>query len=172
MQNTYPAKFTIRFASIIVNTLTNIYNWFTRNISASWLLILLFAYTAFSKAQLFKGNKIIDVSQFKDAMLKSPLLQHHVNVLAYTVPSVELVICLLLLFKPTKLIGYYASLALLCLFTGYIVYMFIWAPALPCTCGGVIAELSWHQHLALNVAFIIITTNAIVLTHKRKKELH
>lgn len=155
----------------MVNTLTNTRKWLTKNISVSWLLILLFAYTAFSKAQLFTSKAIIDVSQFRDDMFKSPVLQNHVQVLGYLIPGIEFIICIMLLIKATKLVGYYLSLLLLCTFAGYIIFMMNVYPALPCTCGGIIEELSWHGHLLLNIFFILITTRAIVLTHKQKKQL-
>jgi hypothetical protein len=171
MQRTYPS-FPVLLAATITNAVTNTYKWFSKNIPVSILLILLFGYTAFSKVDFFTGKHIIDVTQFKFDMAKSPVLQHHINILGYLIPAVELLICFLLVFNRTKLIGYYSSLLLLCMFTGYITYMFAHYPVLPCTCGGIVATLSWKNHLLLNVFFILITVNAIYLTHKRKKELH
>jgi hypothetical protein len=146
-----------------------IYNWFNKNMPVSYLLILLFGYTAFSKVEFFTDKHILDVERFKAAMLKSPVLQHHVNQLGYIIPATEIVICLLLLFNRTKLLGYYASFALLSMFTGYIVYMFTHYPVLPCTCGGVISTLSWKNHLLLNIGFALLTLRAIYLTHTRKR---
>jgi len=34
---------------------------------------------------------------------------------------------------------------------------------LPCSCGGVIAKLSWNQHLLLNLGFVLLALGAIAL---------
>lgn len=147
---------------------TGIYNWFNKNISVAYLIILLFGYTAFSKLDFFSEGKFIDVSRFEGAMFKSPILRPYVYELGYIIPFAELAICFLLAFRKTKLIGYYSSLVLLLAFTSYISYSMIVLPFLPCTCGGVISSLSWKNHLVLNFGFLILTTRAIYLMHKRK----
>jgi len=41
--------------------------------------------------------------------------------------------------------------------------MFIVAPEMPCSCGGVIELLSWNQHVVFNGVFILIDLAAIIL---------
>jgi hypothetical protein len=156
-------------APLLKKFTVTLYNWFIKSIPVYILLIILFAYTAFSKMDFFTNGKLIDVSHFQAAMMKSPVLQHHLNALGYTIPLTEIAICLLLLFQKTRLAGYYASLLLLCSFTGYIIYMFLTYPVLPCTCGGVISLLSWKQHLIFNIFFILLTIGAIIQTHKQPR---
>lgn len=169
MQQSYPSS--TYQTMYIVRAIANTYNWLTKNIRVHYLIILLFGYTAFSKVEFFTANHTIDVSSFRTAMFKSPAIRPYVDQLKYIIPAAEFLICLLLLFNKTKLIGYYASLLLFAMFTGYIVYMFTHYPILPCTCGGVITKLSWKNHLLLNIGFILFTANAIYLMHKRPKQV-
>ena len=150
--------------------------WVTRYIKVAWLLIFLFAYTAFSKLNLFSYSapfswekfKFIDLAAFQGAMFKSPVLRPYVTGLSYLIPFSELALCLLLLFNQTKKAGYYFSLLLLSLFTFYIIYILRAYPGhLPCVCGGVISLLSWPQHLLFNAFFILVTTRALYLSRKQ-----
>jgi hypothetical protein len=94
-----------------------------------------------------------------------------VHQLAYIIPITEMLACLLLLFNKTKKAGYYFSLLLLTLFTGYIVYILkVYPHNLPCVCGGVISLMSWKQHLLFNFFFVLITVRAIYLMHKQQPE--
>jgi hypothetical protein len=139
-----------------VNLLTAINNAISRQIKISYLLIFLFAYTAVSK--------LADVEIFKGAMAKSPVLRPYAHELAYIIPISELIACLLLLFPLTKKWGYYLSLALLTVFTGYIIFILsVYSTDLPCTCGGVISRLTWTQHLLLNSVFMLLSVKALRL---------
>ncbi|WP_207515826.1 MauE/DoxX family redox-associated membrane protein [Longitalea luteola] len=152
--------------------LLTVYNWITRNIKINYFLIFLFAYTAVSKLNLFsytvpfswESFKLVDVSSFKEAMSKSPVLRPYLHVLAWMIPASEIAACLLLLFNKTKIAGYYVSLLLLTLFTAYIIYILnAYSHNLPCVCGGVISLMSWTQHLLFNYFFIAITIRAIFI---------
>ncbi|WP_205509535.1 MauE/DoxX family redox-associated membrane protein [Longitalea arenae] len=148
------------------------YNWVTRNIRINYFLIFLFAYTAASKLHLFsygasftwESFQFVDLTAFKEAMAKSPVLRPYLHVLAWMIPVSEIAACLLLLFNKTKLAGYYLSLLLLTLFTAYIIYILnAYSHNLPCVCGGVISLMSWTQHLVFNYFFIAITIRAIYI---------
>ena len=153
---------------------TSSFNFFTtinNSIKISYLLVFLFAYTAVSKLSLFsfaipfswENFKVVDLETFKGAMAKSPVLRPFVNELAYIIPISELIACLLLLFPLTKKWGYFLSLALLTVFTGYIIFILsVYSNNLPCTCGGVISRLSWTQHLILNSIFMLLSIKAVL----------
>jgi hypothetical protein len=66
----------------------------------------------------------------------------------------------------TRLFGLYSSISLLTLFTGYLVVMIKSYTTLPCTCGGVISEMTWPQHLLFNLGFIILGCVGIRLQTK------
>ncbi|MCS3802231.1 MauE/DoxX family redox-associated membrane protein [Niastella sp. OAS944] len=151
----------------VFNTLSE---WLTRNIKVSHLLIFLFAYTAFSKLQFFSNSQLIDLADFEKAMFKSPVLRPYVHELAYLIPLSEIVVCLLLIFNKTKKWGYFISLGLLAVFTGYITYILIvYSHHLPCVCGGVISQMSWPVHLLFNLFYMAITIRAIFLMNKKQQ---
>ena len=116
-------------------------------------LIFLFAYTACSK--------LIDSKAFASVLERVPLIGRGAGIVAILLPLAELLIVLLLLFEKTRLIGLYASLYLLLLFTVYLVYMVLAVPHLPCSCGGVISSMSWKQHVVFNAVFIGLTIMSI-----------
>jgi hypothetical protein len=115
----------------------------------SLLLIFLFAYTACSK--------LIDSKAFATVLGSVPLIERGAGIVAILLPLAELLIVLLLLFERTRLVGLYASMILLLVFTVYLVYMVLMVPHLPCSCGGVISRMSWKQHVVFNLFFIGLT---------------
>jgi hypothetical protein len=112
------------------------------------LLILLFAYTAFSK--------VIEFAKFRNVLKEAPLIGNYAMFLAALILAAELVIVLLLILPQTKKTGLTAATGLLTVFTVYLVFMVFTDPHLPCSCGGVIQQLNWKQHIVFNVFFIIL----------------
>lgn len=119
------------------------------------LLVLLFVYAAFSK--------LFDYTQFKMQLGSSPLLASYAGIIAWMVPVVELIIATLLTVTVTRIIGLYASLGLLLIFTLYITAMLLSGEHLPCSCGGIIQALNWSQHLVFNLFFMALCIGGIVL---------
>ena len=120
------------------------------------LLVLLFSYTAFSK--------FLDHGNFAVLLYKSPLFTFKplAILVSWFVPVMESVIVLGLLTS-FRLKALYASVILLFLFELYIMGMVLSGLHLPCSCGGVIAQLSWKAHIPFNAFFIMITCYAIRL---------
>lgn len=114
----------------------------------SALLILLFTYTGISK--------IIDHNNFQGVLAQSPLIGWGAQILSWMIPALELIIAILLLIPNKKSNGFFLSSVLMCLFTGYLFYMVLFVPHLPCNCGGVIKQMSWRQHLLFNIFFSAI----------------
>lgn len=112
--------------------------------------IFLFAYTAISK--------ILEFDTFKSVLSRSPLIGQMNSWVAWMLPGIELFICIFLFIPSLRRIGLYFSLAIMSVFTLYILYMILFSSHLPCSCGGVISKMSWNQHLAFN---IILTGLAI-----------
>lgn len=119
------------------------------------LLIILFIYTGL--------NKMMDYSSFKFTLGRSPFIQHINGLIAAVLPTAELLIALALVIKRTRLIGLYASYFLMVLFTGYIWIMLQYAYDLPCSCGGVLAQLSWNDHLLFNSTFTLLALIGVLL---------
>lgn len=129
----------------------------------SYLYILLFVYTAISK--------LLDFENFGIQLAQSPLLSAYAGLIAPSVIITELLIVLLLCFKATRLMGLYASLFLMVAFTVYIYLILNYSDFIPCSCGGIIEELSWTEHLVFNIGFIALALAAIVLTETKKGSL-
>jgi uncharacterized membrane protein YphA (DoxX/SURF4 family) len=121
--------------------------------AVSVLFITLFLYTGISK--------IMDYAVFKEQIGSSPILASIAPLIAYWLPVVEFLVVLLLIVPRWRLKGLYACLLLMMLFTGYIIAILSFSKDLPCSCGGVLAKLSWQQHLVFNVVFMILAFLAL-----------
>lgn len=122
------------------------------------LFIILYIYTGL--------NKLMDYSEFRIQMERSPFIGHMSGLIAATLPPGELLIAIALVLKRFRLLGLYLSLFLMALFTGYIWLMLQYAHDLPCTCGGVLAKMSWRDHLIFNSAFTGLAIAGILLQDK------
>ncbi|WP_368501890.1 MauE/DoxX family redox-associated membrane protein [Flavitalea sp. BT771] len=136
----------------------------------SGLCIILFLYTGMSK--------ILDIHHFRWALSRSPLIGQYYAILGYTIPPIEVIISLLLLisfFKDAPRLqkwGLYGSAVLMSIFTVYITYMVELRTDRPCTCGGIISQMNWHQHMYFNTLFTILVFAAIWLNNRQQKEGH
>lgn len=126
------------------------------------LNIILFLYTGIAK--------IMDYSVFKEQLAVSPILSWAANPVALLLPWVEFAIVLMLVIPRWRLKGLYASLIMMTLFTIYIIALFSISTEMPCSCGGIMEQLSWQQHLVFNGAFILLDIWAIILQKRQKKE--
>lgn len=119
------------------------------------LLLCLWIYTGI--------NKLMDYSNFQTQLGRSPFIQHIAGFIAITLPAGELLLAIMLIFKKTRKLGLYLSFGLMLLFTGYIWIMLHYAYDLPCSCGGVLAKLSWNDHLIFNAAYTLLAVTGILL---------
>jgi hypothetical protein len=141
-----------------------------RNVSievVAALLVILFIYTGM--------NKLIDYNNFAFQLRRSPYMQHLVKFIAIPLPVGELMIVALLIFKRTRLLGFYTSFFLMSLFTGYVWLMLHKSPYLPCSCGGILQAMSWNTHLIFNTVFTGLSLFGVILqgnkfSHIQKKE--
>ncbi|HET6256945.1 MAG TPA: MauE/DoxX family redox-associated membrane protein [Puia sp.] len=124
------------------------------------LLIGLFLYASISK--------FLDFKTFTDQMNNQPLPNSWTPFLVWAIPLLEIAISITLLFEYTRLIGFYASLVLMIVFTIYTgIVLLHFFPYIPCSCGGVIRNLTWSQHLALNLFYVALSILGIVLQHRK-----
>jgi putative oxidoreductase len=126
------------------------------------LLILLFLYASISK--------FLDFKTFIDQMNNQPLPNSWTPFLVWSIPLLEIAISITLLFEYTRLLGLYASLVLMVIFTLYTgIVLLHFFHYIPCSCGGVIRNLTWSQHLTLNLFYIAILVLGIILQHQQRK---
>lgn len=123
------------------------------------LFIFLFLYTALSKLLAFTA--------FRAVLSESPLIGSSAPVLAFVIPVAEVAIACLLFFSRSRGLGMAASLMLMFLFTAYVLYMLAFEPKLPCSCGGVIQQMSWPAHLAFNAVLTGLAFWGILLSNPR-----
>lgn len=118
------------------------------------LFVILFLYTAISK--------LLDHSVFKQQLAQSPVLKPIAPFIAWGIPIVEILVSNMLFFPVTRLQGLYASITLMVIFTCYIIVILTLSEELPCSCGGVLEQLSWPAHLVFNIVFIALGVAGIV----------
>ncbi|UPK68060.1 MauE/DoxX family redox-associated membrane protein [Chitinophaga filiformis] len=119
------------------------------------LLQVLFLYAAVSK--------VSDMEKFRTEVGQSPLLTYFVQPIAIGVPAFELAIVVLLYFSSTRLMGLYLSFFLMTTFTAYVVAIMYFASYVPCSCGGILSEMNWEQHLVFNLTFTGIALAGVIL---------
>lgn len=121
----------------------------------AYFFILLFLYTAISKLLAFR------VTVFD--MEGNPLLKNTPTLWAISIPVVEIVVAVLLFLPATRRIGLWASLVLMIGFTAYVGVLLASNFKLPCTCGGIFRELSWWQHLWVDIGLTILAAVALLI---------
>ena len=124
------------------------------------LFIFLFVYTALSK--------LFHFSQFAHTLSRTTLLHPFASWVAWVLPLTELVIALMLFIHGTRTKGLWASFVLMLAFTAYIAYMLGFERHIPCSCGGILASLTWTHHLQLNVVLLLLSMTGLLLAGKAK----
>ncbi|HUH26920.1 MauE/DoxX family redox-associated membrane protein [Gelidibacter sp.] len=134
----------------------------------SYLFILLFVYAAVSK--------LINHHQFYNDLRNSIVFGDPVvsEIISWGIPILEITAAILLVIPKYNKMGFYMALILMIGFTLYIggtlLINELGIAELPCSCGGVISQLSWQQHLLFNIFFVLLGIIAIYpWTYKSKK---
>ena len=121
-----------------------------------FMLILLWVFTATSK--------LADLSEFKSQLANQSFGTSTAAVLFWFIPISELIAAFLLLFTKTRFAGLIVSFTLMLLFTGYIGLVLLgYYERVPCSCGGVLKNLSWQAHFWFNVVFLVMSGYAVYL---------
>ena len=126
---------------------------------ASTLYIILFVYAASSKFFGFDG--------FRIQLGQSPIVTAYADWVAWGIPILELVIVLLFIIPRCMLLAFYASFSLMVMFTTYIVLVLNFSDFVPCSCGGVLEDLGWTEHIVFNLAFVAIAAIGVVISSKQ-----
>jgi hypothetical protein len=124
-------------------------------------LILLFSYASLSK--------LGDLNTFELQMFNQPLPRLINQALVWLVPSAEIIVVFLLVFKSTQRLGFIGSALLMSVFTIYVGAMvFHFFDRVPCSCGGVLRSMSWERHLVFNIFFTTLAFVGVVVSKKPK----
>ena len=119
------------------------------------LFIILFVYAALSK--------VLDFQKFRVELGKSPVLNSLSSFVAYSIPIIEILISIALSIKKMQYVTLYAAFSLMVMFSTYIVIILNFSSYIPCSCGGVLQNMTWLQHLIFNLFFILFATIAILI---------
>ena len=139
---------------MIINVSNKIIN------AATFILIVLFTYTAI--------NKILHLPNFILTISRSSIIGSNAGFIARTVITVELLIVIFLFFPALRKIGLLLSSLLMLAFTVYVAYILSTEPQLPCSCGGIIQQLSWTNHLILNIVLTALAGIAFFSLHRNQ----
>lgn len=113
-------------------------------------------------------SKWIDFKKFVGDINNQPFPNWITPYLTYSLPPLEVLITLALMFERTRTAGFYASLILMTAFTAYSAAVLLnLFDYVPCSCGGVIRNLTWSQNLILNLFFVAISLAGILLRRNR-----
>lgn len=124
------------------------------------LHIVLFTYAAVSKT--------FDFQSFQIQIGQSPLLSAFAASVSYGVPIVEFGLVILLMYPKYRLYGLYGSFLLMTMFTTYIYIILNFSSFTPCSCGGILEQMTWTQHLIFNIIFIFLSGIAVIMQSKTK----
>lgn len=122
-----------------------------------YFFIILFVYAAVSK--------LTDFENFQVQVAQSPLLSAFATFIAYTTVIGELIIALMLCFQKSRLLGLYLFLGVMTAFTVYIFLILNYSPFVPCSCGGVLEDLGWWEHLWFNGVVCLVCVLVILTEH-------
>ncbi|SFH05190.1 MauE/DoxX family redox-associated membrane protein [Pedobacter insulae] len=122
----------------------------------SGLIAALFFYAAFSK--------LIDYDKSVGEMRNQIFSATIANLLTWLIPTIEVTLTFLLLFPNTRKIALWASLFLLSAFTLYIgVVMTGVFGRIPCSCGGILKNMSYGTHLIFNLFFVSLAVLGLAI---------
>jgi len=124
----------------------------------SRLFFVLFLYSA--------GDKLYDLGKFRTQLGQSPLLTSFASSVAWTIPIVEVTIAILVIIHRTTLVGLFASLNLMVMFTTYIIMIMNYSEYVPCSCNGILEGATWAQHLVFNIIFVLFGIVGIIYKNK------
>ena len=105
-----------------------------------------------------------------------PIFKGFYHLIGYTLPPVEIILALFLLIpffaeRPRmRKWGLLGSAILMTIFALYVGYMLEFRTDRPCTCGGIISQMNWHQHLYFNSVFSLLAWVAVWLNYKQFKQ--
>lgn len=125
------------------------------------MCLFLFAISAY--------DKIVDHERFLAGLSKVKFIGSYAVYLAWGVPIAEIIVSILLIYPPSQKYGLHGFIGLMVIFTLYIGSMLLWAQKLPCHCNLIIEKLSFAEHLAFNLAFILLALWATYLKRKLLK---
>lgn len=120
----------------------------------SVLYMFLFVYAAV--------GKLLEFENFQAQLGQSPILGAYTGIVSYVVITLELIVAVFLAFSKTRLFALYSGFGLMVMFTVYIIIILNFSSNIPCSCGGVLENMGWREHLIFYAFFIVMAFLAII----------
>ncbi|MCR8556929.1 hypothetical protein KXD93_04720 [Mucilaginibacter sp. BJC16-A38] len=127
------------------------------------LFVMLFIYAA--------SSKLWDYQTFVIQLQKSPILTTIATWVAWLVPTIEFGIAVLLISERTQLRALYAAFTIMVAFSAYIIAVLNFSENIPCSCGGILQNMNWQQHLIFNLIFVTLGGIAIQLYPNKHRDI-
>ncbi len=115
-------------------------------------------------------HKLMDYELNREQLSVMPLVASFADVFAWLLPLIEFVIAVVIFIPKSRTAGLFFGMILMVAFTGYVIVLMTGPGELPCTCGGFLKSLSWPQHLAFNLVFVILGILAFAWNSGMDKE--
>jgi len=106
--------------------------------------------------------KLLTFAQFKSQLGLSPPVSAYAGLLAVAVPVLELACVAALLFPRTRHLGFYGAFCLMVMFTTYIIIILGFSQYVPCSCGGILQDMTWLQHLWFNIVATLLAVTGVL----------
>lgn len=114
------------------------------------------------------SKKVFTYAEFRASMIRQPFADQYGIILSYILPAVELTAGILFIFEGTKRLGFWLTLILMLVFSGYVILALrdTWG-SIPCDC---ILEfpISWKAHLWVNGLITLACIVSLLLDRKIK----
>ncbi|MDQ0640178.1 hypothetical protein QF042_003743 [Pedobacter sp. W3I1] len=125
-------------------------------------LIILWVYTA--------GSKVLEFHEFRHQLKLQHFNNALISLLSVILPLSEAITAFLLSRPASRMPGLYSSLFLLTVFTIYIILILLgFFEKTPCSCGGVLKEMSWKTHLLFNVSLLSLNLWAVYYIKQKER---
>lgn len=119
-------------------------------------------------------SKLIEYPQFYIDLLNSPVFgnEKFAVLISWLIPIIELVLADLLISTYYRRVGLYLASGLILLFTLYIIGILGFSNHIPCSCGGIINNFTWQEHLVFNICFLLLGGIGIYLQNRKKRKVY
>jgi uncharacterized membrane protein YphA (DoxX/SURF4 family) len=126
----------------------------------------------FSALFLYAGvSKLMEFDLFEGQLELSPIFHSVAVFITYGLPVLEIILSIILFFPAMQKYALLGAFILMALFTIYVFALIYGYKHLPCSCGGLLEELSWKQHLILNIFLTITAFFGFFLSKNDKLEI-
>jgi len=125
-----------------------------------FLFSLLFLYTGISKFYKFHESLV----SLRVSLIIGPLARF----IAVAMPALEIIVALSFFVPRLEKLALKTSLAMMIVFTLYVGYLVLFAKSIPCSCGGIMHQMTWKQHLVFNIFFTSLAVWGLKLMKQRE----